>query len=224
MKSEKLPPVQIKADRDGFLLVPDSVATLQIIVEFVEGRLKESRDFFHGSKMALDLRDRPFRVEEIEALREVLKKTADVTLVEVRLGNSMGFLLEWASRQLGVTVRESKDMAADDRPHPVIVQTTCRSGARIESPADCIILGDVNPGAEVLAAGDIIIFGNLRGMAHAGALGDRSARIWALSIEPNQIRIADTAAVPPRNDKPAPKRYEVAEIREGRIQVLTIKN
>ena len=90
------------------------------------------------------------------------------------------------------------------------------------SEADCVILGDVNPGAEVIAVGDIIIFGNLRGVAHAGAAGDRSARIWALSIEPNQIRIADIVAVPPRGNKPTPRRFEIAEIQDNRIEVITL--
>ena len=72
---------------------------------------------------------------------------------------------------------------------------------RIVSPSDCVVLGDVNPGAEIIAEGDVVVFGALRGLAHAGAGGERTARIWALSIEPNQIRIADLVAVPPRGVK-----------------------
>jgi len=85
------------------------------------------------------------------------------------------------------------------------------------------VLGDVNPGAEVIAVGNVIVFGNLRGVAHAGAGGDRSARIWALSIEPSQLRIADLVAVPPRGGKPAAKRYEIAEIQDNLIEVITLK-
>lgn len=105
---------------------------------------------------------------------------------------------------------------------PMIVRSTCRSGTRIESSADCVVLGDVNPGAEVIAVGDIIVFGSLRGVAHAGATGNYSARIWALSIEPNQLRIADLVALPPRGNKPTPKRFEIAEIQNNMIQVITL--
>ncbi len=104
---------------------------------------------------------------------------------------------------------------------PVIVRNTCRSGVRIVSPSDCVVLGDVNPGAEIIAEGDVVVFGALRGLAHAGAGGERTARIWALSIEPNQIRIADLVAVPPRGAKPAPNRFEVAEIQNDVIQVIS---
>ena len=127
------------------------------------------------------------------------------------------------------------DRPSDRRPLPrrvetpptpddsaLVIRNTCRSGTRIVSQKDCVILGDVNPGAEVIAVGDIIIFGNLRGVAHAGAAGDRSARIWALSIEPNQIRIADIVAVPPRGNKPTPRRFEIAEIQDNRIEVITL--
>jgi len=104
----------------------------------------------------------------------------------------------------------------------MIVRGTCRSGTLVESQSDCIVLGDVNPGAEVIAVGDIIVFGRLRGVAHAGATGNRSACIWAISIEPSQLRIADLVALPPRGDKPVPKRFEMAEIQDNMIQVITL--
>ena len=104
----------------------------------------------------------------------------------------------------------------------MIVRSTCRSGVRIVSPSDCLILGDVNPGAEIIAMGDIVVFGSLRGVAHAGSGGNRSARIWALSIEPNQIRIADLVAVPPKGGKPTPRRFEIAEIQNNLIEVITV--
>ena len=80
----------------------------------------------------------------------------------------------------------------------------------------------MNPGAEIIAEGDVVVFGALRGLAHAGAAGERTARIWALSIQPNQIRIADLVAVPPRGVKPSPNRFEVAEIQNEVIQVITL--
>jgi septum site-determining protein MinC len=103
----------------------------------------------------------------------------------------------------------------------VIVRTTCRSGMRIESEADCVVLGDVNPGAEIVATGDIIVFGRLRGIAHAGSRGDRTARIWAMSIEPSQIRIAELVAVSPRDSAKRSGRFEMAEIQGDAIQVTT---
>lgn len=230
------PPLQIKAHRDSFLLVPDPLAPFPDITDFLKRKMDESKSFFLRSKMILDLRKRPFRLNEVEAIRDLLKDAADVRLTEVYLGKNLQSFLRWASQNLGISmVADMEDEArpssgslnheqrtSSDSAQTRVIRTTCRSGTRVESSSDCIVLGDVNPGAEILAAGDIVVFGNLRGVAHAGVLGDRSARIMALSIEPNQIRIADVVALPPRGGKPTPKRFEVAEIRGGLIEVTTM--
>lgn len=66
-----------------------------------------------------------------------------------------------------------------------------RSGNRIEYEGSIVILGDVNHGAEVIASDNIVVLGYLRGMAHAGAKGNKKAMIAAASIEAPQIRIAN---------------------------------
>ncbi len=66
-----------------------------------------------------------------------------------------------------------------------------RSGQKMEFEGSLVILGDVNSGAEVLAEDNVVILGILRGMAHAGAKGNKEAIIAAASIESAQIRIAD---------------------------------
>jgi septum site-determining protein MinC len=220
MKESAVPPVQIKANRGGFVLVPDPVLPLETVLAYMTQRLTESHHFLKCSKMTLDLRQRPFRAEEVQVLQQLLKEKGDIDLVEVWLGNDLTSLLQWGSRQLGVGL--TLETTTEQQPAPVIVRMTCRSGTRIESEADCIILGDVNPGAEVVAAGDIIVFGRLRGVAHAGARGDRAARIWAMSIEPNQLRIADQVAVPPRDGERKTGRFEMAEIQGEVIQVTTM--
>jgi septum site-determining protein MinC len=53
-----------------------------------------------------------------------------------------------------------------------------------------VLVGDLNPGAELIASGDIVVVGALRGTAHAGAQGDRTARVIALEFAPTQLRIA----------------------------------
>jgi septum site-determining protein MinC len=220
MNSSDSPPIQIKANRDGFTLVPDAEATFDAVVAYLEQRLNESRDFFRHADMTLDLREKPLRTDEISRLHGLLVDKGRVRLVEVKLGDHLNLVLdrplERRAPPPGVVTAPSADGSA------LVIKNTCRSGTRIVSQSDCVILGDVNPGAEVIAVGDVIIFGNLRGVAHAGATGDRSARIWALSIEPNQIRIADIVAVPPRGNKPTPKRFEIAEIQDNVIEVITL--
>ena len=66
-----------------------------------------------------------------------------------------------------------------------------RAGETRRFPGHAVILGNVNPGAQVIAEGDIIVFGGLRGQAHAGAGGDMTATILAMSIAYPVLHIAD---------------------------------
>lgn len=85
------------------------------------------------------------------------------------------------------------------RPVPVGVATlyhrgTLRGGQALHNLGNLVVVGDVNPGAELVASGDIVVFGALRGVAHAGAQGDRTARVVALELSPTQLRIATAIA------------------------------
>lgn len=66
-----------------------------------------------------------------------------------------------------------------------------RSGQRIEYEGSIVVLGDVNGGAEIIAGDNVVVLGVLRGLAHAGARGNKKAVIAAASIDCKQIRIAD---------------------------------
>ena len=86
----------------------------------------------------------------------------------------------------------SADDGKDEYRVPVdIARGNLRAGETRRFPGHAVILGNVNPGAQVIAEGDIIVFGGLRGQAHAGASGDITATILAMSIAYPVLRIAD---------------------------------
>ena len=72
-----------------------------------------------------------------------------------------------------------------------IIDGSLRSGKKVEFDGSLVIVGDVNAGAEVIAKEHIIVLGTLRGLAHAGAKGNRKAMILTNEIDAAQIRIAD---------------------------------
>ena len=219
------PVLQIKARRGGFTLIPEAHAPFEAVLARLAERLSESPGFFRKARMVLELGGRPLRAEEIGAVRATLAEKVEGELTEVRVGEDVSPLLAFAAEVLGVPVTRSAPGDEAREGAPLIVRTTLRSGARIDAPGDCVVVGDVNPGAEVVARGDIMIFGSLRGIAHAGAGGDRGARIYALSVEPTQLRIADLVAVPGGGGagRPGtPRRFEVAEVVSGAIQVTTL--
>ncbi|WP_404787316.1 septum site-determining protein MinC [Altericista sp. CCNU0014] len=101
---------------------------------------------------------------------------------------------------------------------PLFLETTLRSGTEVRHPGSVVVVGDVNPGSAIVADGNILVWGRLRGIAHAGANGDRDCQIMALQMEPTQLRIADQVA---RSPEKAPNQFypEVASIGSEGIQI-----
>jgi len=73
----------------------------------------------------------------------------------------------------------------------MVVHKPLRSGQKVYARGcDLIVLAMVNRGAEIIADGNIHVYAPLRGKAMAGARGNTSARIFALSLEPELVSIA----------------------------------
>ncbi|RUX24904.1 septum formation inhibitor MinC [Mesorhizobium sp. M7A.F.Ca.US.011.01.1.1] len=72
----------------------------------------------------------------------------------------------------------------------LMVKSPIRSGQTIVHPhGDVIVLGSVASGSEIIAAGSIHVYGTLRGRASAGALGDKSARIFCRKNEAELLAV-----------------------------------
>ncbi|MET3130125.1 septum site-determining protein MinC [Oxalobacteraceae bacterium GrIS 1.11] len=73
----------------------------------------------------------------------------------------------------------------------MIIDTPVRAGQRIYARGcDLIITAVVNNGAEIIADGSIHVYAALHGRALAGASGNASSRIFALSMAPELVSIA----------------------------------
>lgn len=92
-----------------------------------------------------------------------------------------------------------------------------RSGKKEEFEGSIVILGDVNAGAEVIAGENIVVLGALRGMAHAGAKGNKKAMIAATAIEAPQLRIANIVKEMEKAEEQERKTF--AYIKENEIVV-----
>ena len=80
-----------------------------------------------------------------------------------------------------------------------------RSGQRLETEGSIVIIGDVNSGAEVIASDNIVVVGTLRGLAHAGAKGNKNAIIAAGKLDAVQIRISNIVKEIDRDEEPLHK-------------------
>ncbi len=73
----------------------------------------------------------------------------------------------------------------------MIIDTPVRAGQRIYARgSDLVVTAVVNNGAEIIADGSIHVYAALYGRALAGASGNASSRIFALSMEPELVSIA----------------------------------
>ena len=95
-------------------------------------------------------------------------------------------------------------------------QGTVRSGDRISSNGDLVIIGDVNPGAIVTAKNNVYVWGKLLGIAFAGQGGNQNAFIASLHLNPLQLRINENVAIGP-TDKPKNYYPEIALLKNQSI-------
>lgn len=239
--------MQIKGTKSGLLLhlyerpLADSVAELR-------SRLSVTPGFYKGSRAVLLLGSLPAEPAELAAVIATLEQfdiVADGAVCDgdavATLAKSAGLRLVAASvaaaprsrddrtgppparggsAKAGHAGRNGQAGAVGDEPAIRYHKGTLRSGQSISAVGTIVVLGDVNAGAELVATGDIVVWGALRGVAHAGAHGDDSAAVYALALEPMQLRISRCIAIAPPHEKRAKHATpEVARIHEGKIAI-----
>jgi septum site-determining protein MinC len=234
--------LQIKGTKSGLLLhLPDR--PLSLAVAQLRERLAAQPGFYHGSRAVLLLGSQPAESAELAAVIATLEQfgiAADGAVCDsddvAALAKSAGLRLVGASIAASPRSRDDRIVALDEHmsaradraakkarngqliaPGETLYHKgTIRSGQSLSSRGNIVVIGDVNAGGELVAAGDILVWGAMRGVAHAGAEGDEQAKVFALRLEPMQLRIATKVAVAPdeRRKKPA---AEVARLRDGGI-------
>ncbi|HBU12606.1 MAG TPA: hypothetical protein DEB31_07755, partial [Clostridiales bacterium] len=156
-------------------------ATYPVLREELLQKLKKSQDFFKDSQTKVVIRGKKLS----EAQRNEIKRVfaMDFDIHDVLYGDEADM-----ARPVELSIeKEARPQKEDSIPEgtedidsvsgkyidaqSVFINGTVRSGQRIESEGDIVIVGDVNPGAEVIAGGSIAVFGKLRGLAHAGCGG-----------------------------------------------------
>lgn len=93
--------------------------------------------------------------------------------------------------ELGLHIIEKTFSQKIEKTKAKIYDGSLRAGNRLEYEGTIIILGDLNAGAEAISGENVIVLGVIRGLAHAGATGNKEAIIVCNEIDAPQIRIAD---------------------------------
>jgi septum site-determining protein MinC len=222
--------IGIKGIRDGLLVTLGNHQSMPDLLADLEQLLQARQAFLKGSRIALAVGDYAFTADQLEAVQMLF------TNHELMLWTVLADLesTRRAARQLGLATRlpgsqtdldgnllaEVTKTAVSPAPTPaagdLFLRETVRSGRSIFHEGSVTILGDINPGAEIIATGSVVVWGRLRGLVHAGAMGDKTAVICALDLNPTQLRIADQIAISPNESRSQPL-PEQATIRQGQI-------
>lgn len=173
--------IKVSHTTDEIVLSVNVIADIHEVVEELILKLPKLKEFYDTSKLPFKVVGKLFTESEIE----IIKKTVNeyISGAEIKFDD--------ISDLLGLHTIKKTFETNTDISETKFVQNSIRSGQKEEYAGSIVICGDVNPGAEVIAGGNIMVLGTLRGVAHAGANGNKKAIISANCIEVTQVRIAN---------------------------------
>lgn len=213
--------VIIKGNKYGITIVLDPDIEFPKLLEELISRLKTSDGFFDKDKqIAVSFEGRELSNVELDVIISTINDNSKLNIQYIIDENS-DFEKVIKANNISSTNNIDKDKAfedittndteyneplnptdpsVDEKPEystqsiGMFYKGTLRSGQKLEAENSIVIIGDVNPGASVIAGGNIVIIGSLTGSVQAGANGNRSCFVMALSMDPIQIQIADIIA------------------------------
>lgn len=171
--------VIFKGSGDGIVIMLDSNVEFEIIKEHLRQKVIDAKKFFEGSKTTICFKGRELSEEEENECIEIITQVANLDIIIVQNGKEEKKIV-------------NSEVHYDDCTVPTKYYSgSIRSGQTLEYNGSIVVIGDVNPGGVVIAQGNIIVLGTLKGNAFAGSTGRRDVFVFALRMEPVQIRIAD---------------------------------
>lgn len=164
-------------------------ATHKEVIESLNKKVTELKKLCEDENMPILIVGKILKNTEMQEIKEIIKKERDVK-VKFETPEGLGLSSIKKTYNKEIKVSETK-----------YYKGALRSGQRVEFEGSIVIIGDVNAGAEVIAGGNIAVVGALRGLAHAGAKGNKEAIIATVSMEAPQVRIANIIKELNKEDK-----------------------
>ena len=171
--------VSINLRTDEVVIKIDDNAKQEDVIEELDKKMKDLKKMYQDEKTPIRVTGKNLTNKELEEIREIIKSKIDV---EIKFDTPTTLGLH------SITRSYKKDVGTSET---TFHKGSLRSGQRLEVEGSLVIIGDVNAGAEVIAADNIAVIGTLRGLAHAGAKGNKEAIIAASTLDAVQIRISN---------------------------------
>ena len=161
-------------------LMAAGLINLFLLIFFIKDKKwKELKKMYQEEKTPIRVTGKVLTNKELEEVKKLIKKEIDV---EISFDTPTTLGLHSITRSYKRDVGKSET---------TFHRGSLRSGQRMEVEGSIVVISDVNAGAEVIAADNIAVIGNLRGLAHAGAKGNKDAVIAAGSLDVVQLRISN---------------------------------
>ncbi len=224
--------VFIKGKEEGLEITFAEKATYPVIRAELLQKMKNNQSFFQDSDTRVIIRGKKLSPAQRRELKSVF--VMDFGIYDVMYDDEANMLkeveqnLESNTETVYSNVENSEEDIKDSLvsneyfdERSIFINTTVRSGQRIECEGDVVIIGDVNPGAEIIAGGSIAVFGKLRGLVHAGCSGRKDVCVAAIFMYPNQLRLSGRVITFP-NDREDSQSAEIAELIDGKVVIRAI--
>lgn len=171
--------INIQLKKEAILINIQEEAEQNDILEELKEKIVQLKKLYQNETTPIKVVGKILKNKEIEEIQEIIKESIDVQ-VEFESPKTLGLH--------GIKKGFYKEIESSET---TFHKGSLRSGQKLEFEGSIVVLGDVNAGAEVVASENVIVLGELRGLAHAGAKGNREAIIATNKIDCPQIRIAD---------------------------------
>ena len=171
--------VSINLKTDEVIIKIEDNAKQEKIMPELSKKMKALKKMYKEEKTPIRVTGKVLKNKELEEIKKIIKKEIDV---EVKFDSPTTLGLHSIKRSYKNDIGTSET---------TFHKGSLRSGQRLEVDSSIVIIGDVNAGAEVIATDNIVVIGNLRGLAHAGAKGNKEAIIAASTLDAVQLRISN---------------------------------
>lgn len=185
--------VKIVTTKDEVILTVREADTKAMLYDLSSKETRLKRIYSKGNFKTI-VTGRVLSDKEKDRIVKIISDIAD-TEIEFRHGNNEEKKEEVSEKEevkdLGLHAIKSTFESEIETSQTKFIHGNLRSGQREEFVGSLVILGDLNYGAEVVAGENIIVTGTIRGLAHAGANGNKKAIIAGHAIDCTQVRIAN---------------------------------
>lgn len=182
-------------------------STHEDAINCLKDKISQLSKMYKEEKIPIRVSGKFLKQKEMEEIEQLIKEKIDVE-IKFDTPTEMGLSEIKKTYEQDTEISETR-----------YYKGSLRSGQKIEAEGSIVIIGDVNAGAEVIAVENIVVIGSLRGLAHAGAKGNKKAIISSSCIDTTQIRIANLVKEIEKDPENIDKKFTYASVQNNEIVI-----